>query len=45
MHEFTGGTDGGYIFANPVFDAAGNIYGTSQVGGSGYGVVWEASPQ
>ena len=45
VHEFTGGTDGGYIFANPVFDAAGNISGTSQVGGSGYGVVWEASPQ
>jgi len=44
LHDFTGGTDGGYIFANPVFDASGNIYGTSQIGGGGYGVVWEVSP-
>jgi len=44
LHDFTGGSDGQYVFANPVFDAHGNIYGTTQVGGSGYGVVWEVSP-
>jgi uncharacterized repeat protein (TIGR03803 family) len=44
LHDFTGGSDGGYVFANPVFDAHGNIYGTTQIGGAGYGVVWEISP-
>jgi uncharacterized repeat protein (TIGR03803 family) len=44
LHDFTGGADGQYVFANPVFDAHGNMYGTTQVGGSGYGVVWEVSP-
>jgi len=44
VHEFTGGSDGAYVFANPVFDGKGNIFGTTQVGGSGAGVVWEASP-
>lgn len=44
LHDFTGGSDGAYVFAPPVFDSKGNIYGTTQVGGSGYGVVWEVSP-
>jgi hypothetical protein len=44
LHDFTGGSDGGFVFANPVFDANGNIYGTTQIGGNGYGVVWEVSP-
>ena len=44
LHDFTGGADGGYVFANPVFDAHGDVFGTTQVGGSGYGVVWEVSP-
>jgi uncharacterized repeat protein (TIGR03803 family) len=44
LHDFTGGSDGEYVFSNPVFDAHGNIYGTTQIGGSGSGVVWEVSP-
>lgn len=41
LYDFTGGTDGQYVFSNPTFDAHGNIFGTTNVGGSGYGVVWE----
>jgi uncharacterized repeat protein (TIGR03803 family) len=41
LYDFTGGTDGQYVFSNPAFDAHGNIFGTTNVGGSGYGVVWE----
>lgn len=41
LYDFTGGTDGLYVFSNPAFDAHGNIFGTTNVGGSGYGVVWE----
>lgn len=44
LHDFTGGADGGFVFSNPVFDAHGDIFGTTQVGGAGYGVVWEISP-
>jgi uncharacterized repeat protein (TIGR03803 family) len=44
LHDFTGGSDGAYVFANPVFDAHGDIFGTTQIGGNGYGVVWEVSP-
>jgi uncharacterized repeat protein (TIGR03803 family) len=41
LYDFTGGTDGQYVFSNPAFDAQGDIFGTTNVGGSGYGVVWE----
>jgi uncharacterized repeat protein (TIGR03803 family) len=41
LYDFTGGTDGQYVFSNPAFDTHGNIFGTTNVGGSGYGVVWE----
>jgi uncharacterized repeat protein (TIGR03803 family) len=44
LHDFTGGADGAYLFSNPVFDTHGNVFGTTQVGGAGYGVVWEISP-
>lgn len=44
LYDFTGQSDGQYVFSNPVFDAYGNVFGTTQVGGSGYGVVWEVSP-
>lgn len=45
FHDFTGGSDG----ANPtcvlVFDASGNLYGTTRGGGAyGYGVVFEITP-
>jgi uncharacterized repeat protein (TIGR03803 family) len=44
LHDFTGGSDGEYVFAGPVFDSHGNVFGTTQIGGSGNGVVWEISP-
>ncbi|HEX4157955.1 MAG TPA: choice-of-anchor tandem repeat GloVer-containing protein [Rhizomicrobium sp.] len=44
LHSFTGGTDGGYPFANLVMDASGNLYGTTvEGGGNGLGVVFEVS--
>ncbi len=45
LHDFTGGSDGGYPFSNVVVDASGNLYGTASRGGTlGYGVVWEITP-
>ena len=51
IYGFTGGSDGGVSEANLVFDAAGNLYGTTVYGGStgcvsgyGCGVVFEVSP-
>jgi beta-xylosidase len=48
LHRFTGGTDGGRPEAELIFDAAGNLYGTADVGGgtacygySGCGLVFE----
>ncbi len=45
LHKFTGGKDGGVPFAGLIFDAAGNLYGTTTKGGAhGYGVVFKLSP-
>jgi uncharacterized repeat protein (TIGR03803 family) len=50
LHDFTGGSDGGYSFSNVTLDASGNAYGTTLHGGhSGFcfqscGVVWEITP-
>jgi uncharacterized repeat protein (TIGR03803 family) len=42
---FTGGSDGGVPYAGLIFDAGGNLYGTTSGGGSStYGVVFELSP-
>jgi uncharacterized repeat protein (TIGR03803 family) len=46
LHTFTGAADGGQPYSSVVFDSAGNLYGTTNVGGagsngSGYGVVFE----
>jgi uncharacterized repeat protein (TIGR03803 family) len=50
LYDFTGGSDGGHPVsnANPVSnaicDSAGNLYGTTSVGGTdGDGVVWKIS--
>ena len=42
LHDFTGGSDGGYPAGSLVFDANGKIFGTTSVGGAyGFGVVFE----
>jgi uncharacterized repeat protein (TIGR03803 family) len=44
LHSFAG-TDGGGPYAGLIFDATGNLYGTTEGGGAGdYGVVYKLSP-
>jgi uncharacterized repeat protein (TIGR03803 family) len=45
LHDFAGGKDGAAPYASPIFDAAGNLYGTTRYGGaSGNGTVFELTP-
>jgi len=45
LHRFTGGTDGADPSAGVISDATGNLYGTTQYGGSGgLGTVFELMP-
>lgn len=54
LYSFTGGADGKYPYSTLVFDAAGNLYGTAEYGGSqsgslctfegGCGTVFRLSP-
>ncbi len=50
LHDFTGGSDGGSPQSSIVFDANGNLYGTTYSGGTGdcygqgCGVVFEITP-
>jgi uncharacterized repeat protein (TIGR03803 family) len=48
LHTFTGGSDGSTPLDALVLDSAGNLYGTTLLGGSpvngGYGVVFEITP-
>ena len=42
LHSFSGGSDGSYPYAGLVRDAEGNLYGTTNQGGSsGYGTVFK----
>ena len=42
LHSFTGGADGNGPISNLVFDAAGNLYGTTSEGGTtGLGTIFE----
>jgi uncharacterized repeat protein (TIGR03803 family) len=51
LYSFQGGADGTLPFGNVIFDAAGNLYGTTSRGGvghlgclSGCGTIYELSP-
>jgi uncharacterized repeat protein (TIGR03803 family) len=45
LYSFQGGADGYNPFGGVIFDAAGNLYGTTDFGGSvGEGTVYELSP-
>ena len=45
LHDFLGGNDAQHSYGNVVFDANGNMYGTTLLGGSyDYGTVWEITP-
>jgi uncharacterized repeat protein (TIGR03803 family) len=45
LYRFTGGADGNQPFGGVVIDSAGNLYGTTQTGGSmNSGTVWEVTP-
>jgi hypothetical protein len=54
LHDFSGGSDGGFPASNVVIDAHGNYYGTASAGGSqnictipnrpGCGVIWQITP-
>jgi uncharacterized repeat protein (TIGR03803 family) len=44
LYSFTGGSDGLYVYSNPVM-LQGRIYGTTKLGGAnGYGVIWQVIP-
>lgn len=44
LYDFTGHTDGNGPIGDLNIDANGNVYGTTQNGGNGEGVVWELTP-
>jgi len=49
LYSFAGGSDGGAPYAGPIFDKAGNLYGTATARGNagcgqGCGTVYELSP-
>jgi uncharacterized repeat protein (TIGR03803 family) len=44
LYNFSDGSDGGHPASRLVFDAEGNLYGTTRVGGLGFGTVYELSP-
>jgi uncharacterized repeat protein (TIGR03803 family) len=46
LHQFTGGKDGGQPRSGVIFDSIGNLYGTTQYGGTyGEGVVFKLVQQ
>jgi len=45
LYKFQGGVDGAYPYASLIFDAAGNLYGTTNYGGVyDYGTVFRLTP-
>jgi uncharacterized repeat protein (TIGR03803 family) len=46
LHSFTGRADGAAPYGNLIFDAQGNLYGTTYSGGTdGYGTVFKLDPK
>lgn len=43
LYTFTNSTDGANPVADLILDSSGNLYGTTKLGGAGYGVVFEVS--
>ena len=41
LYNFTGGEDGAYPLAGVTMDKVGNLYGTTEYGGIGYGAVYK----
>jgi uncharacterized repeat protein (TIGR03803 family) len=41
LYNFTGGADGASPWDTPIFDSAGNLYGTAYEGGVSYGTVFK----
>jgi uncharacterized repeat protein (TIGR03803 family) len=45
LHTFSGTSDGASPWCNVILDAAGNLYGTTTIGGQGgAGTVWKIAP-
>ena len=45
LHQFTGGEDGAMPRTTPMFDAAGNLYGSAAYGGAyGCGTIYKLTP-
>lgn len=45
LYSFKSGSDGNSSISNLVFDAEGNLYGTTSEGGLGSGTIFELTPQ
>jgi uncharacterized repeat protein (TIGR03803 family) len=44
LYHFMDGADGGFPSGTPILDKSGNLYGTTKLGGSGFGTVFKLSP-
>lgn len=44
LYSFSAGADGGYPGGGVIFDSAGNLYGSTQGGGQGFGIVYKLTP-
>jgi hypothetical protein len=44
LHSFSFSTDGGSPFAGLVRDSEGSLYGTTEIGGPGFGTVFKLVP-